>query len=78
MIKLYDKTSGALVGEISEEQLQSLMDNLEEESASDDDYYLNRDTLEILRQAGASDELLDILANAMGETGELEIRWSRE
>jgi hypothetical protein len=78
MTKLYDKDTGALLGEITDEQLQFLADELEEEGEEDTDYYLNADTVEMLAEAGAPGELLDLLRRAMGSKGEVEIRWSRE
>lgn len=77
-VKIYDKDSGALLGEITEEQLQFLEDELEEESEGDTDYYLNSDMVEMLAEAGAGAALLDLLRRAIGEKGEVEIRWSRE
>jgi hypothetical protein len=52
------------LGEITEEQLQFLIDHLEEESSDDQDYYLNRATLEIFEQAGADSALLSVAARA--------------
>ena len=53
MIKLYDKDTGAPLGELSEEQLTFLQEQLEEEGAGDQDYYLNPDTIDLLAEAGA-------------------------
>ena len=39
MIRLYDKDSGAELGTITKEQLQFLVDQLEQESLEDRDYY---------------------------------------
>ena len=77
MIQLYDKESGQTIGAISEEQLKFLIDQLEEESSEDKDYYLNRDTLDFIEQAGADPGLLTLLRTAMGNREEMEIRWSR-
>jgi processive 1,2-diacylglycerol beta-glucosyltransferase len=78
MAKLYDNDTGALLGEITDEQLRFLTDQLEEEDEEDTDYYLNAATVEMLAKAGASNDLLDLLRRAMGEKGEVEIRWSRD
>ena len=48
MIQLRNKETGSLLGSISEEDLQFLIDNLEEEWEEDTDYYLNRETLDLL------------------------------
>jgi processive 1,2-diacylglycerol beta-glucosyltransferase len=77
MIKVYNAETGALLGEISEDQLQLLVDQLEEESSEDQDYYINQATIDLLAQRGASSELLAILRQAVGERGEADIRWSQ-
>ncbi|MCL6512129.1 MAG: galactosyldiacylglycerol synthase [Anaerolineae bacterium] len=77
MIQLFDASSGALIGQITEAQLQFLITHLEEESADDQDYYINRDTLDLFQANGAEPALLELLRTAMGEREETEIRWSR-
>ena len=54
MIELRDKDNGTVLGSISEDDLQFLIDHLEEESDDDVDYYINRSTLEIFKEKGAS------------------------
>ncbi|MBD0305363.1 MAG: galactosyldiacylglycerol synthase [Nitrospiraceae bacterium] len=78
MVKLYDNKTNKLLGSIADEQLQVLIDQLEEESGEDQDYYLNRETLDMLTRAGANGELLALLQQALGANGEGEIRWVRE
>lgn len=77
MIQLQDKQSGSVLGSISEDDLQFLIDNLEEESEDDVDYYLNRSTLEIFKEKGISSTLLNVLENALGDREDVEIEWSR-
>ena len=78
MIKLYDAATGAPLGEVSEEQLQFLQDQFEEEWEGDQDYYINEATLDMLQEAGADAGLLDLLRKALGGKGEADIRWSNE
>jgi processive 1,2-diacylglycerol beta-glucosyltransferase len=78
MVNLYDKESGTLLGTLTEEQFRLLQDQLEEESPDDDDYYLNRETVELLQGAGADAELLGLLQRALGDREDCEIRWSRD
>jgi hypothetical protein len=78
MAHLFDKQTGAPLGTITDEQLQFLMDRLEEESPRDDDYYLNRTTVDFFESEGADPELLAVLRRALGDREEAEIRWSRE
>jgi processive 1,2-diacylglycerol beta-glucosyltransferase len=77
MIQMRDKETGALLGSISEEDLQFLIDNLEEESDDDTDYYLNRATIDMLSENGASEGLVKILNDALGNREEAEIEWIR-
>jgi processive 1,2-diacylglycerol beta-glucosyltransferase len=58
IIRLYDNASGAELGTLTEEQLQFLIDNLEEETSDDQDYYLNPNTLELLASRGGESSQL--------------------
>jgi hypothetical protein len=78
MIELRDKESGDLLGKLTEEQLQFLIDHLEEESGTDQDYYLNLFTIEMLKEQGADPQLISTLQKGMGEREEMEIFWSRK
>ncbi len=77
MIQLRDKETGASIGDITEEQLQFLIDHLVEESEEDTDYYLDRATLDMLREKGLDASLLKLLEVALGDREDLEIEWSR-
>lgn len=77
MIRLRNKESGTELGSITEEDLQFLIDNLEEEWEEDQDYYLNRQTLELLENRGASASLVEMLGSAMGDRDDVEVEWSR-
>jgi processive 1,2-diacylglycerol beta-glucosyltransferase len=77
MVQLFDKTTGALLGTITDDQFQFLVDRLEEESDEDDDYYVNPATLSYLEEEGADPTLLDALRQALGGKEEAEIRWKR-
>jgi hypothetical protein len=77
MVYLYNKTSGEFIGEISKDELQYLVDQLEEESMEDQDYSITRMELEYFSQHSADPELLTLLRNALGDQSELIIQWSR-
>jgi hypothetical protein len=77
MIQLRNKQNGVLLGRIDEEDLKLLVDQLEEESETDTDYYINRPTLETLRANGASERLLHMLELGMGDADDVEVEWSR-
>jgi len=78
MIELRDKDTGKSLGMITEAQLQFLADQLEEESDTDTDYYLNRDTLERFVEREIDSQLLDLLLAALGDREEMEIEWQRK
>ncbi len=77
MVKLYDKSTGQYLGRIEDEDLQFLIDNLEEEELTDVDYYINRGTLDLLKEKGMSEDLAKLMESAMGENNEIEIRYER-
>ena len=77
MIQLHDKDTGTWIGTITEDNLQYLIDQLEEESHEDKDYYINETTLDIFEERGADKALITLLRGALnGRTG-MEIRWSK-
>jgi processive 1,2-diacylglycerol beta-glucosyltransferase len=76
-ITLYDNDSGAVIGDITEGDLQFLIDNLEEETSDDQDYYLRPETVAMLADRGGSDSLLGLLRAALGDGEGFEIRWQR-
>jgi hypothetical protein len=77
MAKLLNAETGALIGEISDEQLEFLVDQLEEEDDSDQDYYLDLETIDLLEEAGADDALIMLLRRALGSSEAIDVRWTR-
>lgn len=76
MIDLYDTSSNALVGTITEAELEYLKEVLEEESLGDVDYYFTADTIDLLTEdGGATDHLLRVLRDALGKAEGMELRW---
>ena len=65
------------LGEIGEEQLGKLIDALEEEDESDQDYFIDADTLTYLADAGIDPSVLAMLRAAVGEEG-VEISWETD
>jgi hypothetical protein len=78
MIQLYDAEDENLLGEISEAQLKLMMDALEEESATDQDYYLTAQTIDMLEDEGADEELVELLREALAGREGMDVRWARE
>lgn len=77
MVELYNARTDEKIGTIAESQFQFMVDQLEEESLADQDYYINRETLRMFQRRGADTELLALLADALGERQEMDIRWQR-
>jgi processive 1,2-diacylglycerol beta-glucosyltransferase len=77
MVKLYDKNTGQYLGRIADEELQFLIDNLEEESLTDTDYYVNRETLALLKEKGMSEGLAKLIQSAMGGNKDIEISYEK-
>lgn len=78
MVQLYDAERGTPLGTITDEQLQFLINELEEESTTDQDYYLSGATIDMLEDNGASAELVQLLRGALDGREGMEVRWTRE
>ena len=59
--QLFVKGTLTPIGEISDAQLQSLVDLLEEEDTEDRDYYVDQAVLDYLQERGADPALLELL-----------------
>jgi processive 1,2-diacylglycerol beta-glucosyltransferase len=77
MIDIYDKATNQLIGSITEADLQVLVDALEEESRTDQDYYVTGATIDIIADGRATDHLVNVLRNALGSKEGVDIRWER-
>jgi processive 1,2-diacylglycerol beta-glucosyltransferase len=77
MIKLHDKNTSEMIGEINEKQLQFLIDKLVEEDSTDQDYYINRDQLDHLEKKGGDESLIQMLRVAMGNKDDMDIIWTK-
>ena len=77
MITLRNKENNQRIGKIREDQLQFLIDQLEEEDSKDQDYYVNRDTLELLKENGADSQLIKMLTEALGNNDDLDVIWDK-
>lgn len=75
MPRLYVKDTNAFLGEISDEDLALLVEDLEEEDATDTDYFIDAATLEFLEEEGASKALLEVLKKAVGDGDGVDVRW---
>ena len=77
MIQLLDAETNKPIGTITEGQLQFLIDELEEESATDQDYYIDAVTIDMLQQDSGDAHLIALLRNALGAREGFEVRWTK-
>ena len=77
MITLIEKGTNTPLGQITEAQLQYLIDNLEEEWLEDRDYAITPLTLEYLEGLGADPALTSMLRDALAGREVIEIVWSK-
>ena len=75
MPRLNRLDTGDAIGQISDEQLAFLVEQLVEEHDDDTDYYIDRETLELLSDNGADPELLAMLEKAIGDDDSMHIAW---
>ena len=78
MVELSDKETGRILGSITDDQLQFLIDQFEEESDGDTDYYIDAASLEMLADRSIDPQLLTLLRNALGSREGMEIEWKRK
>ncbi|MBI2565529.1 MAG: galactosyldiacylglycerol synthase [Candidatus Schekmanbacteria bacterium] len=74
-VRLYNTETGSMIGTASDEDMQFLVDNLEEESSSDTDYFIDSDTVDMLEESGASASLVGILRAEVATSEGFEMRW---
>lgn len=75
MPRLIRIDTDAEIGTISDKQQAFLVDQLEDEPNEDPDYFIDRETLELLSDNGADPELLALLEQAIGDDEEMKIAW---
>jgi len=74
-VRLIDIADARELARVERADLDFLIDVLEEESSTDRDYYVDRDTLDYLAERGAEASLLSALRQALGTREEMEFRW---
>jgi hypothetical protein len=77
MIDLYNETAGELIGQVTEADLQVLVDALEEEFTEDRDYFIDAATIDVIADGRATEHLVALLRKALGSTDGVDIRWER-
>lgn len=77
MVGLVRIDTGDKIGTISEAHRTFLIAQLDEDN-DDTDYYIDRETLELLSDNGADPELLDILEKGLGDDDEMGVTFEME
>ena len=77
MIDVYNNETNVLIGSITDGDLKVLTDAFEEESADDQDYFIDQATIDMLGDGRATEHLMGLLRQALGMAEGVEIRWER-
>ena len=77
MIDVFRSDTNELIGSITDADLQVIVDALEEESEDDQDYWIDKATIDVLGDGRATEHLLGVLRKALGSSDGVEIRWQR-
>ncbi|MEK6608990.1 MAG: galactosyldiacylglycerol synthase [Myxococcota bacterium] len=77
-IALYDQESGRRIGQITDEQLATLRDLLEEEDSEDRNYFIGPEVVDYIEEEGGPAELVKLLRDAVGEGEGIEVEWRKE
>lgn len=75
MPRLLRIDTGDEIGTITDKQLAFLVEQLEEEHDEDQDYFIDRETMELLSDNDCDPELLAMLEKAMGDDDSMDIAW---
>lgn len=63
------------IGVVTEDQVQFLIDNLEEEGFEDQDYYIDPESLIFLAENGCDEDLLTMLTDALEGRENIDVRY---
>ena len=76
MPKLFTTEDKKLICELTEEQLEFLREVLVDEDSQDREYFVDKDTLEMLKDEGCDAALLGALETALGDKEGIDVGWS--
>lgn len=76
-IRIAEKAGGRTIATVSEQDLAILTGYMEEESSTDQDYYVEATAIDALEARGASRDFVASLRAAMGTSEGVDIVWSR-
>ena len=78
MISITDKGSCVDIGSITEAQLQILVKHLGETDLDDQNYYIDRRTIDMIKAVAADyAAVLEMLERALGDRDGVDIAWTR-
>ena len=77
-IRFSEKESGRTLGSLSEADFQMLVDYMEEESSTDQDYYVEHTAIDGLESLGANTEFVALLRTAVGESKGGDVVWAAD
>lgn len=75
MPALYLKDSQQLLVDLSDADLAAMMEAMEEESSTDRDYFIDLDTVYLLRAVGVSESVAVAMETAIGESDGIDVVW---
>ena len=78
MITLLEKGTTRALGTLSEDELRQLIDALEEEDSHDRDYFIDRQTLDYLRDRKVTTNLLRLLESGLGQRTGFDVEWASD
>jgi len=64
-----------VIGSVTDEELDEIVDALTEESDDDQDYYIDADTIEYLEGLDISPHVIALLKTALGGKESIEFEW---
>lgn len=75
MPSLFLKDSDQFITDISDADLAHMVAVMEEESSKDTDYFIDLSTVDLLKEAGASDSVTTALESAIGNSEGIDVVW---
>lgn len=75
MPALYLKDSQQHLADLSDSDLAAMQEAMEEESSSDRDYFIDLDTVYLLRAVGLSETVAVALEKAIGDSDGIDVAW---
>lgn len=75
MPRLVRVDTGDEIGTVNDDHVKFLVAQLQEENDDNTEYFIDRDTLELLSDNGADPELIGILEKGLKGDDEMDISW---